>query len=113
MPHPTLFRLEQASESNSTLDWSAKVSLGNTLEYPRLSAPTATVKLDIQTKQRVQRLAALAAWEQYQATGLHVTAAEADKWLAKLEAGKDAPPPTCHDRSGCNRTLVRFWNPTQ
>lgn len=40
---------------------------------------------------------ALAAWDHYQATGKHVTAAEADKWLAKLEAGKDAPPPTCHD----------------
>jgi predicted transcriptional regulator len=40
---------------------------------------------------------ALAAWDHYQATGKHVTAAEADKWLAKLEAGKDAPPPACHD----------------
>ena len=40
---------------------------------------------------------ALAAWDHYQTTGKHVTAAEADKWLAKLEAGKDAPPPTCHD----------------
>lgn len=40
---------------------------------------------------------ALAAWDHYQATGKHVTAAEADRWLAKLEAGKDAPPPTCHD----------------
>ncbi len=40
---------------------------------------------------------ALAAWDHYRATGLHVSAAEADKWLAKLEAGKDAPLPTCHD----------------
>ena len=40
---------------------------------------------------------ALAAWNHYQATGQHVTAGEADKWLVKLEAGKDAPPPTCHD----------------
>ncbi|MHB8391949.1 MAG: CopG family ribbon-helix-helix protein [Acidobacteriaceae bacterium] len=40
---------------------------------------------------------ALAAWNHYQATGQHVTAGEADKWLTKLEAGKDAPPPTCHD----------------
>ena len=89
---------------------------------------STSVKLDNQTKQRVQRLAAsrrrsphwilreaveqyvereekreqfrqdaLAAWNHYQATGLHVTAGEADKWLAKLEAGKDAPPPACHD----------------
>ena len=38
---------------------------------------------------------ALAAWVDYQATGLHVTAEEADAWLAKLEAGKDAGPPKC------------------
>jgi predicted transcriptional regulator len=38
---------------------------------------------------------ALAAWANYQNTGLHVTAEEADDWLAKLEAGKDADPPKC------------------
>lgn len=39
---------------------------------------------------------ALVAWAEYQATGLHVTAEEADAWLAKLEAGKDAEAPECH-----------------
>jgi predicted transcriptional regulator len=39
---------------------------------------------------------ALAAWADYQATGLHATAAEADTWLAKLEAGKKAAPSKCH-----------------
>jgi predicted transcriptional regulator len=39
---------------------------------------------------------ALAAWAHYQETGLHVTAEEADAWLAQLEAGEDAPPPECH-----------------
>jgi len=38
---------------------------------------------------------ALAAWAHYQTTGLHVTADEADSWLAKLEAGKQAAPPKC------------------
>jgi predicted transcriptional regulator len=38
----------------------------------------------------------LAAWEAYQATGLHVTGDEADQWLAKLEAGEDAEAPACH-----------------
>ena len=38
---------------------------------------------------------ALAAWTHYQTTGLHVTAEEADAWMAKLEAGKDAAPPKC------------------
>jgi predicted transcriptional regulator len=39
---------------------------------------------------------ALAAWASYQATGLHLTAGEADAWLSKLEAGKDAAVPECH-----------------
>jgi predicted transcriptional regulator len=40
---------------------------------------------------------ALAAWTHYQTTGLHATAEEADAWLTKLEAGKAAAPPKCHD----------------
>jgi predicted transcriptional regulator len=39
---------------------------------------------------------ALAAWDDYRTTGLHLTAGEADAWLAKLEAGKDAITPKCH-----------------
>jgi predicted transcriptional regulator len=38
---------------------------------------------------------ALAAWAHYQTTGLHVTAGEADSWLAKLEAGKQTATPKC------------------
>lgn len=37
-----------------------------------------------------------AAWDHYQATGLHATAEEADAWLARLEAGEDASAPQCH-----------------
>jgi len=43
------------------------------------------------------RQSALSAWGAYRSTGLHVTAEEADAWLAKLEAGEDAEPPECHD----------------
>jgi predicted transcriptional regulator len=43
------------------------------------------------------RLDALAAWNHYQNTGLHLTAEEADAWMTKLEAGKDAKAPECHD----------------
>ncbi len=88
---------------------------------------TTSVKLNPETKARVQRLAkaqrrtahwimreaveqyvereearerlrqdALAAWNDYQATGQHVTAQEADAWLAKLETGEDADAPECH-----------------
>jgi predicted transcriptional regulator len=46
-------------------------------------------------KREQSRQDALNAWAHYQATGLHVTAEDADAWLAKLEAGKVAPPPKC------------------
>jgi len=39
---------------------------------------------------------AMSAWNDYQATGVHATAEEADAWLAKLEAGEDAGAPECH-----------------
>ena len=42
------------------------------------------------------RQEALAAWEDYQASGLHLTGAEVDDWLRKLETGEDAPSPPCH-----------------
>lgn len=48
-------------------------------------------------KREKLRQDALAAWAHYQETGLHLTAAEADSWLTKLEAGKDAKQPKCHD----------------
>ena len=46
-------------------------------------------------KRELFRQDALAAWDHYQTTGLHVTADEADAWLAKLEAGKNSAPPKC------------------
>jgi predicted transcriptional regulator len=48
-------------------------------------------------KREQLRQDALAAWNHYVATGLHVTGDEADAWLAKLEAGNGGPPPECHD----------------
>lgn len=42
------------------------------------------------------RQEALDAWNHYQSTGLHVTGAEADAWLAELEAGNDVEPPKSH-----------------
>lgn len=89
-------------------------------------SPT-TVKLDSETKKRLQSLAkarrrtahsllleaietflerqeeqerlkkeALAAFREYELTGLHVTQDEADQWLAKLEKGQYEAPPECH-----------------
>jgi predicted transcriptional regulator len=48
-------------------------------------------------KREAFRQEALAAWASYQATGLHVTHAEADAWLAQLEAGQDVELPECHN----------------
>jgi predicted transcriptional regulator len=39
----------------------------------------------------------LKAWDEYRATGLHLTAEEADSWLARLEQGNDIEPPEWHD----------------
>ena len=52
----------------------------------------------VEREERRERLQqdAEAAWAEYQATGLHATAEEAEGWLAKLEAGEDVPPPSCH-----------------
>jgi predicted transcriptional regulator len=91
------------------------------------NSSTTSLKLDAETKARLQRLAdsrrrsqhwlmieaieqyvdreerreelrrdALARWAEYQESGLHVTAAEADAWLAGLEAGETVPPPAAH-----------------
>jgi predicted transcriptional regulator len=42
------------------------------------------------------RQEAIDAWNHYQTTGRHVTSAEADAWLAELEAGNDVEPPKAH-----------------
>lgn len=52
--------------------------------------------LEREEKREQLRQDALAAWAEYQTTGLHVTAEEADSWLAKLESGKHATVPKCH-----------------
>lgn len=47
-------------------------------------------------KREAFRQDTLKAWEEYRTTGRHVTADEADAWLAQLEQGKDIEPPECH-----------------
>ena len=79
---------------NRTIPKTAKVQ-----EEQRLVSERARIESDEQIKIREQeqlRQDTLASWEEYQLTGLHVTAKEADAWLAKLEAGKDSMPPKCH-----------------
>jgi predicted transcriptional regulator len=52
--------------------------------------------LEREEKREAFRQDGMRAWDEYQATGRHLTAKEADAWLAKLEAGKDIEPPECH-----------------
>lgn len=52
--------------------------------------------VDREERREAFREDALAAWKAYRETGLHLTANEADTWLADLEQGRDGEPPECH-----------------
>jgi predicted transcriptional regulator len=52
--------------------------------------------LEREEKRESFRHDTLKAWEEYRTTGLHVTADEADAWLAQLAEGNDIEPPECH-----------------
>jgi len=47
-------------------------------------------------KREAFRQDTIKSWDEYRATGLHVTADEADAWLTELEQGADIEPPECH-----------------
>jgi predicted transcriptional regulator len=47
-------------------------------------------------KREAWRQEGLAAWDEYQQTGLHLTNAEVKEWLLQLAAGNNAEPPKCH-----------------
>ncbi|VAY89010.1 CopG family ribbon-helix-helix protein [Ferrovum myxofaciens] len=97
------------------------------MPQPHIDAKTVSVKLDADTRTRVENLAearhrsahwimreaisqyvdreekreafrqdAIKAWEEYQETGLHVTAAEVDTWLASWGTENELPVPVCH-----------------
>jgi hypothetical protein len=53
--------------------------------------------LEPNKSKRAFAIKALAAWEEFLATGMHVTSAEADAWLARLEAGENVKPPRAHN----------------
>src|SRR6266702_1837423 len=61
------------------------------------------------------RLDTLAAWEEDERTGLHLTEQEADEWLTKLVEGKNVPVPECHvsvglrERCGICIDCMIFW----
>jgi predicted transcriptional regulator len=55
-----------------------------------------TQYVDREEKREAFRQDTLKAWDAYRTTGMHVTADEADAWLAQLEQGDDIEPPACH-----------------
>jgi len=59
--------------------------------------PAITQYVDREEKREAFRQDSLKAWESFRATGLHVSADEADAWMAQLEHGQDVEPPECHD----------------
>ena len=56
-----------------------------------------TQYVDREEKRESFRQDTLKAWEDYRATAMHVSAEEADAWLAKLQLGHDIEPPECHE----------------
>jgi predicted transcriptional regulator len=57
--------------------------------------PPFAPKTDDKRRAELQQ-AAMRAWRDFEATGLHISAAEADAWLAKLERCEAAEPPAAH-----------------
>lgn len=47
-------------------------------------------------KREAWRQEGIAAWEEYQQTGLHLTNAEVKEWLGQLAGGNNVEPPKCH-----------------
>ena len=55
-----------------------------------------TQYVDREEKREAFGLDSQLAWEDFLSNGLHVSADEADAWMAELEQGNDIEPPECH-----------------
>jgi predicted transcriptional regulator len=93
--------MSQRSTTSVTLDAETRARVQRLASLRRRSAHWVmqeAIEQYLEREERQERLRqqAYAAWEEYSATGLHVTADEADAWLATLEAGDDVEPPACH-----------------
>lgn len=70
------------------------IARDRTLHWMLLEAVKQFVERE--EKREAFRQDGIRAWNKYQMDGLHVTAKEANEWLAKLAAGRDVEPPECH-----------------
>ncbi|MCE5388606.1 MAG: CopG family ribbon-helix-helix protein [Acidithiobacillus sp.] len=52
--------------------------------------------LEREERKEAFRRETLAAWEEYQSTGLHATAEEVDAWMASWGTEQELPVPQCH-----------------
>lgn len=52
--------------------------------------------IEKEERREAWRQEGIRAYNEYQATGLHVTGEEADSWLEQLELGNDVEAPACH-----------------
>jgi len=93
--------MSSTSITSVKLDPEVKARLQR-LAVDRQRKPHALLKeaveqyVDREEKLQAFRDEARQAWEDYQATGLHATAAEVNAWLLQLAEGHDVEPPECH-----------------
>ncbi len=91
----------RTASSSSALDAALKGRLQRLAEA-RQRTPRGLMReaiaqyVDREEKRDAFHAAGVAAWREVEASGLHVTAEEADAWLAELEAGHDVEPPAGH-----------------
>ena len=94
MPQPHI----AAKTMSVKLDLSTRARVENLAEARQRTAhwvmrEAITQYVDREEKREAFRQDTIKAWEEYRSTGLHVTADEADTWLAQLEQGNDIEPP--------------------
>ncbi len=78
-------------------DWWKEVAISRAAHRPHwLMREAIRQYVEREETREAFRQSAISAWNDYQATGQHVTVDEADTWLARLEAGEDVKPPECH-----------------
>lgn len=88
--------------TNITLDAEVKRRLERLADVRQQSSDRLAqeaIEQYVEREERREQLRrdALDALAEFKATGQHVTAEEADAWLARLELGEDAEPPMPHD----------------
>ena len=91
MSHKVLLKLD--AETNARLQ---RLSAKQGMPADQIALDVVKGYLDRMDRLDALDLRAAQALAEYKTTGVHVTAEEADAWLAELEAGNDVEPPECH-----------------